>query len=647
MYVRANKVSRKKINEDGRLKLILAIIFLLAAGIIFKLYSLQVFKYDFYTAIASDQHDVFSKLEPERGKIIISDKQNDIGQATHPIALNKEFALVYAIPKIITDPEDTAQKLYEILDADRVKKMVENEIASEEIKSKKTLATNATEIIKLSESEIKENEDFKNIKKELEMELKKKNIILEYKAKFLKPNDPYEPISYKVSEEKLNKIKDLNIKGIDYIMQMDRFYPEPGLGGQLIGFVGYQGDNKVGQYGLEGYFNEELTGKPGSIKAERSANGELIIINDREYKKAENGNDLLLTIDRSIQFISCSKIKEAVMRHGADSGSVIVLEPKTGAILAMCSYPDYNPNEYTDVSDINIYNNPAIFSQYEPGSIFKAMTMAASLDQGKVTPETTYNDKGSVMIDGWPKPIKNSDFETRGGRGIVNMITVLEQSLNTGVIFAMQKAGPDIFVDYLKKFGFGEKTGIEMETESTGSLKNLAVKKIKPIEAATASFGQGLTVTPLQMVNAYAAIANGGILMKPYLVKEITKSNGDKIFTQPREIRRVISERTAALLGGMLVKVVENGHGKKAGVAGYYIAGKTGTAQVPKKGGGYEESAHIGSFAGFGPVDDPAFVMLVKIDNPRDVEWAESSAAPLFGEIAQFILNYYQIPKER
>ncbi|MDD5291368.1 MAG: penicillin-binding protein 2, partial [Patescibacteria group bacterium] len=332
----------------------------------------------------------------------------------------------------------------------------------------------------------------------------------------------------------------------------------------------------------------------------------------------------------------------------ADGGSIIVMDPKTGAVIAMCSYPDFDPNNYDQVKDINIFNNPAIFAQYEPGSVFKPITMAAALDQGKVTPETTYKDEGQVMITGWPKPIKNSDFDSFGGHGEVNMTSVLENSLNTGAIFAMQQTGADVFANYVKNFGFGENTGIELSGEASGDIRNLTVAKIKPIDAAVASFGQGISVTPIQLVGAYAAIANGGILMKPYIVKEIDHPDGTKDITEPKEIRRVISEKAATLLGGMLVNVVEEGHGKKAGVKGYYVAGKTGTAQVPKKDGlGYQSGVNIGSFAGFAPADDPQFAMLVRIDHPRDVSWAESSAAPLFGEIAEFLLQYYQVPKTR
>jgi cell division protein FtsI/penicillin-binding protein 2 len=440
---------------------------------------------------------------------------------------------------------------------------------------------------------------------------------------------------------------ELKLDGIAFIPRVRRFYPENNIGSHVLGFVGYVGAEERGRYGLEGFFDEELFGVPGSIKTGRGAQGNLIIINDREYEKAKNGSDLILTINRIIQYTACHKLNETALRHGADGGSIIIMDPKTGGILAMCSWPDYDPNNYKEVEDIEIYNNPAIFSQYEPGSIFKTITMAAALDQGKITPETTYNDEGSVMISGWPKPIKNSDYDTHGGYGEVNMTTVLEKSLNTGAIFAMQQIGPEIFSKYVKDFGFGEKTGIELETESAGNIKNLLGDKVYEIYAATASFGQGISVTPLQMVTAYAAVANGGILMKPYLVKEIVHSDGTKDITQPKQIKRVVSERTAILLGGMLVNVVESGHAKRAGVDGYWVAGKTGTAQIASREQRGYSSRTIHTFVGFAPVEDPKFVMLVKLDDPKGIKFAASSAAPLFGEIAEFLLDYFEVPKER
>jgi cell division protein FtsI/penicillin-binding protein 2 len=356
---------------------------------------------------------------------------------------------------------------------------------------------------------------------------------------------------------------------------------------------------------------------------------------------AIDGSDLVLTIDRTIQFVACDRLHKAVERHNADGGSVLIMDAESGAILAMCGSPDYDPNKYSEVKDVSVYNNPAIFFQYEPGSVFKPITMASALNEGKVGLETTYLDKGSVQIV--PHEIKNSDLKAYG---IQTMAQVLEKSLNTGVVFAMKALGADEFRRYVKLFGFGEETGVELMTEVNGDISSLS--KRGEIYSVTASFGQGIAVTPLQMVRAFGAIANGGSLMRPYIIDEIRRSDGTRQVTEPYEIRRVISQRSSVILGNMLVSVVENGHGKRAGVPGYYVAGKTGTAQVPRSDGkGYEKDITIGSFIGFAPVRNPRFVMLTRIDHPRDVQWAESTAAPLFGEIAKFLLQYLNVPPER
>lgn len=691
---------------NNRINFVIAIIFLLGAGILAKLFCLQVREYDLYLAKASGQHLSFSVLDPERGKIFIQD--GPWTEKLYPIVTNKKFALLYAIPKDIKKPEEAAEKLYEIFKKEKAEKEVEKLIKKQDDERlKNELAPLSGQNLSLEEKNIKEAEitkaheaiikspeylELKNIKKEKEIELRKGAAIAEYLKILTKENDPYEPIEQKVDEETLKKlyiaggvpisnrnspqlspwerekvkIEDLEIKddkifykdeegknieikldGIAFIPKIRRFYPENNIGSHILGFVGYVGDEERGRYGLEGFFDEEFFGVPGSVRSERGAGGDLIIINDREYKKAENGSDFILTIDKTIQYTACQKLDKAAMRHGVDGGSVIIMEPKTGAILAMCSWPDFDPNNYNNVENIKVYNNPVIFAEYEPGSVFKAITMAIALDQEKVAPETTYFDKGNIIIEGWPKPIKNSDFETFGGHGEVNMETVLELSLNTGAIFAMKQTGAEIFARYVHNFGFGEKSGIELETESGGNISNLLADKIKPIDAAVASFGQGLTATPLQMATAYATIANGGILMKPYLVKEIMHPDGEKDITQPKQIRRVVSERASMLLSGMLVNVVERGHSKKAAVEGYYVAGKTGTAQVASEDKrGYSDKT-IHTFIGFAPAEEPKFMMLVKLDNPKGIRFAESSAAPLFGEIAKFLLDYLEVPKER
>jgi cell division protein FtsI/penicillin-binding protein 2 len=691
-----NKNSVRR-NNNNRINLIIAVVFLLGGSILYKLYDLQVMRYDLYTALAQGQHQRYSELKPDRGRIFMSDyKQSGEEGGLYPLATNKDFALLYAVPKDIQNPETIADKLYIIFDQKNVEKEV-NELMKKEAADnlKKELdyvgSLNLPDEERLKrEAEVKTRQeslkndksyqDILNIKSEAEIKIRKEEIAKKYLTSLTKRNDPYEPLQKKVEEADLKNFyalllsdesvkmnpEDLEVKndlvfrkdsegeeeikipGIAYTMVTYRFYPEGNIGSQVVGFTSYATSEEKGEYGLEGFFNEELSGQYGSVKVERGAEKDIIIVNDREYKKPVNGNDLVLTIDRTIEYTVCQKLNEAVQRHGADSGSIIVMDPKTGAIIAMCSSPDFDPNNYEKVDDINVFNNMAVFNQYEPGSVFKSVTMAAALDQGKVTPETTYVDEGQVMVTGWPKPLKNSDFDTFGGHGEVNMTTVLENSLNTGVIFAMKQIGAKTLADYIKNFGFGEKTGIELAGESLGDIRNLTVEKIKEIDVAVASFGQGISVTPLQLVSAYASFANNGVLMKPYIVKEIIYPDGTKDITQPQAIRQVISEKTATILGGMLVNVVENGHGQKAGVKGYYVAGKTGTAQIPRKDGrGYETGANIGSFAGFAPANDPKFAMLVRIDRPRDVAWAESSAAPLFGEIADFLLQYYQVPKER
>jgi cell division protein FtsI/penicillin-binding protein 2 len=582
------KVRQRKIrltnSSDKRLIFLNLLVFIFSSIIIIRLFDLQILNHKFYTALASGQHEIYKELFPERGKIFMREIQSD---KTYPLAVNQSLFLVYAEPRKIKDPNDVAEKLFSIFG-----------INDEEEKSK-------------------------------------------LKEKLSKKGDPYEPLKHKVTEEIVSKIKELNIEGIGFAKENFRYYPEKNIGSHVVGFVGFDKEKQVGRYGIESYFDQELSGKAGYFASEKDVAGRWIPIASKKVKKAEDGSDIILTIDRNIQFVACDELKKAVEKHGADGGTVIIMDPKTGAIWAMCSYPDFDPNEYSKVRDINLFNNPAIFYQFEPGSVFKPITMAAALDLGKVTPTTVYNDEGSVKIGGYT--IFNSDLKAHG---IQTMTQVLEESLNTGAVFVVRKIGGEAFKKYVENFGFGTKTGIELETEVAGDIKSLSLGK--EIYSATASFGQGIAVTPIQIVTAYAAIANGGKLVKPYIVDEIIKSDGTKIKTQPQVIRQVISERTATLLGGMLVSVVERGHGRKAGVPGYYVAGKTGTAQVPKKDGkGYEPDISIGSFAGFAPVDDPKFVMFVKIDHPRDVIWAESSAAPLFGEIAKFMLNYLKVPPNR
>lgn len=559
---------------------IVSVFFLLAFVIIgIRLFLLQIVNGKSARLLAEDQHSIFTKLLATRGEIKITDK---FSQGPIIVATNIKKPLVYAVPESIVNPKETAIKLSGIL------KMDEKEILTK----------------------------FEDLKRK------------------------YVPIKKQLTDAQQQAIKDLKLSGINFDYEDIRVYPENSLLSQTLGFVGYRDQSKEGLYGVEKYFEKDLAGKNGQIFQETGAKGAWVFGAARELTPPVDGTNIILTIDKSIQFKAETVLKEAVKKHGADAGSVIVADPKTGQILAMAGYPDFNPNEYNKEENPKVYLNQTVTGVYEPGSVFKPLTMAFAINENKITPSTTYVDAGKVEIDGYE--IKNSDLKAHGKQ---TMTEVLEKSLNTGLIFVKEQIGNQKFYEYVQKFGFGKPTNIEI-SEQKGNLDNLKAN-IK-VNFHTASFGQGISVTPIQLIQAYTAITNGGKMLKPTLVKAKIWQDGKTEIINPKVVGEVISEKTANTVSAMMVNVVENGHGKRAGVKGYYIAGKTGTAQVSRKDGkGYEPDLTIGSFVGFGPVEDPKFLMLVRIDHPRDVKFAESTAAPAFGEIAEFILHYFNIPPTR
>lgn len=568
------KTEKEKNGSEKRILVLSLAIFLFGLLIIGRLFFMQVLQGSYYSELASDRQEVAKSLLAKRGTIYARD-----GDELYPLVTNREYYQVFAEPYRIDD--------------------------------KSKVIDSITPILGLAEDEWKD--------------------VL---GRLNKDNDPYEPIKSKVTKQQKEQLESLELEGIGFISETLRFYPEKNIGGHIFGFVKTADNNIIGQYGLEGYFDKELSGKSGLLKSVKDALGALITIGPRSIKKAEDGVDIVLTIDRNIQFTACEKLNEFYTYFEATGGTVIIMEP-TGAILAMCSFPDFDPEKFNEVEDIDHFNNPAIFSPYEPGSIFKMITMAAGLDTGKVEPGTTYVDEGEVKVG--PFTIRNSDLQTYGEQ---TMTQVLEKSLNTGIIFVEQEIGKNVFQDYVKRFGFGEKTNIRLDFEMAGNISSL--DKRGDIFGITASYGQGITVTPLQMINSFATLANRGKLMQPYIVSEIIHPDGRIEKTQPKEIRQVIDPKTASLLTGMLISAVENGFGQKAAVEGYYFAGKTGTAQVAAADGGYGSDT-VHSFVGYGPVVNPKFVMLVKIDSPKGIRFSSDSITPLFSQLAEFLVNYYQI----
>lgn len=436
-----------------------------------------------------------------------------------------------------------------------------------------------------------------------------------------KPNDSYEILRDKASDAEAKAVIDLKLKGIYVDMAPGRFYPLGGVASQALGFVGpsKNSPNDSGHYGLEEYYNSALAGADGS------ASGSAILA------ATSKGNDLDLTIDPNIQIEGEKILKNLVGAQHATGGSLIVEDPGTGEILAMASVPDFDPNNYSS-SSLADFLNPVTQNVYEPGSIFKVITMAAGIDSGKLTPETTYYDTGSVTING--KTITNYDLHTHGPYGKATMTNVIEHSINTGAVFAESKIGNDIFTDYVKKFGFSQKTGVDLPAEVAGDTRNLNPKS-RQVAFATASFGQGVAITPLELVNAIAAIANGGNLMRPYLNSALA----------PLVTRRVISASAAKQVTAMMVSAVD-----KAGVAkisDFSVAGKTGSAFIPDfKNGGYTDNL-IDSYVGFAPASNPKFVALIKLDTLPSMSLAAMSVVPAFADFARFMLNYYGTAPDR
>lgn len=568
-----------QLQYGSRIAIIRLLVVALFLGFIGRLFFLQVITGQKFQTEASGQHEFATQLLPKRGEIFMQDKQG----SEYPLATNQDVYLVYADTRTLEKVKDVAATLAEDLGLD--------------------------------EEELVE--------------------------KLSKPDDPYEPIAHGVADEVMERIKAYRYKGIGFVKEKKRLYPNEDIGSHVVGFVGPDASGAVrGRYGLEAAYEKELAGEAGYIVGERDSAGRLIPVGNRKVNEPKDGADVMLTIDQRIEAFACEKLSETVTSHKASGGSVIIMDPKTGAIRAMCGAPTFNPNDYKSVHSVGVYNNPAIFNAYEPGSIFKVITFAGALDAGKINPDTMYEDKGVIKVDKFE--IKNSDGKAHGR---VSMSYALAESLNTGSIYAMQSMGAEKFQKYVDAFGFGKSTGLGLPQESAGDVSNL--KRSGQSYAMTASFGQGISMTPLQMLSAVGAIANGGKLMKPYLVESIEEGKKSRTVGEPQMLRQVISARAASLAAGMMVKVIEEGHGKRAGVSGYWVAGKTGTAQIPGKSGGYEKNANIGSFVGFAPVEDPTFVMIVRVDRPEGVTFAESTAAPLFGEIAQFLLQYDEVEPNR
>jgi cell division protein FtsI/penicillin-binding protein 2 len=441
------------------------------------------------------------------------------------------------------------------------------------------------------------------------------------------------PLRHRLSRQQYDKITALHLRGVLLYPESVRIYPEKSLASQLLGFVNNDGE---GNYGLEGTFDQVLRGENGYQVGEKDNQNRLINVNDEV--KAKTGATIVLTIDRDIQRYVETTLADAVKNYQADSGSVVIMDPKTGAIIAMASVPTYDPNDYNTVAkdNQNVYINPVISNSWEPGSIMKPLVMAMAIDKGLVEPDTKETFGASIRV-------LNHDIYTAEKKafGTETMTQVLENSDNVAMVWLANKLGNDSQYEEMKKFGFGDSPKLNLKNVAGGFMPD--VKKWNDLTRATLSFGQGIAATPLQMVTAYSALANKGVMMQPYIVSDVLDEQGTISTIKPTEVGHVVSEDTSNKISLMLESVVENGLGKRAKVPGYRIGGKTGTAQVADPNGGYYEDRHIGSFAGYFPISNPQYAMVVKLDNPKSVQFAESSAGPTFGQIAAWVLYHQQV----
>ena len=430
-------------------------------------------------------------------------------------------------------------------------------------------------------------------------------------------------------------IEDKNLEGLNFVEESKRYYPNGNLAAQVLGFVGT--DDK-GLDGLEMVLDDELKGGIQKELVATDRKGNAIFGSVLSKYLPDKGKSVTLTIDASIQFIAERALDKAMEDTGAKHASVIVMDPKTGEILAMANRPTYDPNHYSQGSEED-FKNIAVTNLYEPGSTFKPIIASAALASGKWKLDQVYNDKGSFAANGHVMQNWNGE-----GYGPVRLIDILKFSINTGMAEIGTTTGADILSKYVRNYGFGSKTGIELPGEGAGILYN--PEDMSKLDVATMSIGQGIAVTPLQMVRAFGALSNGGAMMKPHIIKSYSNSQGDVTSTtETSVVGQPVPAETAKTIVDILEKEVSEGGGTKAMVEGYHFGGKTGTAQkLDTKHGGYLDGQYIASFIGFGPVEDPKFVVLVVIDDPQKGSYYGSQiVAPVFKDIVSQLVRYYQM----
>lgn len=585
--------------NKSRLDFIVWLVFLISAFFLYRLFDIQVLKHDFYRAMAEEQYWRLQELPARRGDILSSDG--------YSLATTKNSYLLYGEPKNIENPLQTAHALAHVLSRNR-----EGENSDQVFES---LKDRYYEVL---------------------------NLDLYWVA-----------LEHRLSEGEKAQIEKLGIAGIGFEEEPERFYPEGTLAAHVLGFVGSDEEgNPRGYYGVEGNLNGDLEGKPGRVIEERDASGAPILTGGYRRVDPLNGRDVVLTIDRSVQYIVEKILQDGVLKYGALSGSAIVMDPFTGDVIAMTNFPSFHPEKYNKEIYENIEaseatysallkysiekKNLAISDTYEPGSVLKGVTISAAIDLGKVTPKTTFVDNGPKIYSGYT--IDNWDGKHHGVQTIVEL---LQKSNNIGAAWVGHLLGAKNLSAYMKKFGIGEMTRIDLEGEDTGVVR--AYREWTDIDLATAAFGQGVSATPLQILNSFNVIANGGDLVKPRIVSKVVEK--DKVIEIPvKKIRRVIAKESSDTMVFLLTEAVSGGESKFYNIKNYAVAGKTGTAQISVDGKYHPEKTNV-TFAGFLP-NSRKYTLIVRLKEPSSSVFAAETAVPLWMDITRDLIRYYGIPPE-
>ena len=596
---------RKKKEKDDNFKLNLLLWGFLFVSVIFviKLFFIQIIDHEKYKALAQEQYWNLQDIPARRGNILSRDG--------FMLATTQTYYLLFIEPQKVENKDKLIRNLSESLS-----------------------------LIKSADESIREEE--KSVQK---LQLK---ATYEEKIEGIVNSGLYWVIlEHNLTPLQKEEIEKLGLVGVGFEEEPVRFYPEGSLAAHVLGFVASnEKGEKQGYYGIEGKLDADLRGKPGRVVEEKDAMGVPILVGGYTKVPPVNGRDIVLTIDRSVQYLVEKHIKEGVEKYDAVSGSVIVMNPMSGQIIALANYPTYDPAKFMDEEKESTQSphrktleriNIAISETYEPGSIMKPLTISSAVDLKKVKPETTFEDKGPVSYSGYV--IDNWDYKHYGTQTIIQL---LQKSNNIGAAWVGHLVGSKNLSEYLLNFGLGVKGGIDLEGEDTGTVRDYTTWT--DIDLANIAFGQGISVTPLQMLGAFNVIANGGELFQPQIILEI-REDGKTLTIPPRKVRRVISSETAETMVDMLTEAVSGGESKYFNLKNYNISGKTGTAQIPVDGK-YDPTKTNATFLGFLP-GTKTFSMIVRLDRPSTSPYAAETAVPLWMTITDDLVKYYGIPPDK